>query len=180
LGYRYIWIDALCIDQRDTEEKADQIAHMGEIYRCADLTIVAACGDSVEAGLSGVDPEPRSSTQISETIAGKVWREKLCPLRSHLKMSAWSQRGWTFQEACLSRRYVVVTCERAFVICPSSVQNEGFEEQEIRKDWQYRVMYDRRPEKYFKSYTDIVSAYTVRGLAYASDSLNAIKGVLSL
>jgi hypothetical protein len=35
-----IWIDAICINQQDNEEKDHQVQHMGEIYRNAKLVVV--------------------------------------------------------------------------------------------------------------------------------------------
>src|SRR6202012_1162820 len=36
----YVWIDALCINQADTEEKNSQVSMMREIYRQADLLCI--------------------------------------------------------------------------------------------------------------------------------------------
>ncbi|KAH7012701.1 heterokaryon incompatibility, partial [Microdochium trichocladiopsis] len=41
---RLLWIDALCINQNDQEEKAQQIALMGNIYRKAEQ-VVAFLGE---------------------------------------------------------------------------------------------------------------------------------------
>jgi Heterokaryon incompatibility protein (HET) len=35
-----LWIDALCINQSDNEEKGEQVIHMTEIYTNAEQTIV--------------------------------------------------------------------------------------------------------------------------------------------
>lgn len=44
LGFRYIWIDSLCIVQDDPEDVAMQIKMMGEIYSSSSLTIAAGSG----------------------------------------------------------------------------------------------------------------------------------------
>jgi hypothetical protein len=41
LGYRYLWIDAYCIIQDDTEDLQAEAALMGEIYQKAVLNIAA-------------------------------------------------------------------------------------------------------------------------------------------
>lgn len=41
LGYRYIWIDSLCIIQDDGEDWAREAATMCDVYQCAVLTIAA-------------------------------------------------------------------------------------------------------------------------------------------
>jgi len=35
-----MWIDALCIDQADLQEKGHQVAHMGQIFRRADRVVI--------------------------------------------------------------------------------------------------------------------------------------------
>lgn len=44
MGYRYLWVDRYCIDQKEEAQKLDLIAKMDIIYRAADLTIIAAAG----------------------------------------------------------------------------------------------------------------------------------------
>ncbi|KAL2132213.1 hypothetical protein VTI74DRAFT_4069 [Chaetomium olivicolor] len=50
LGIPYLWIDSLCIVQDDAEDKFRELARMGDIYKSAYLTIVAARASSVEEG----------------------------------------------------------------------------------------------------------------------------------
>ncbi|KAK6837127.1 hypothetical protein RU639_001595 [Aspergillus parasiticus] len=39
-GGGWIWVDAICINQTDAEEKAHQVAGMGELYSCADHVLI--------------------------------------------------------------------------------------------------------------------------------------------
>lgn len=74
IGMRFLWVDALCIIQDDDDDKLDQIAGMGSIYRCSTLTIVAACAEKVTDGFlttNVVDseaytsmPRPRSPPEL--------------------------------------------------------------------------------------------------------------------
>jgi hypothetical protein len=52
LGFKYLWIDALCIVHDRHENLQREISHMGDIYRGASLTLFAEVGDSAEHGLS--------------------------------------------------------------------------------------------------------------------------------
>jgi hypothetical protein len=52
LGYRYIWIDALCIIQDDARDWEREASLMGEVYRNAVLTISASVALSATRGLS--------------------------------------------------------------------------------------------------------------------------------
>ncbi|EHK50536.1 hypothetical protein TRIATDRAFT_210872, partial [Trichoderma atroviride IMI 206040] len=50
LGFRYIWVDSLCIIQDSAEDKVQQLRMMDCIYSRASLTIVAAAGSHADAG----------------------------------------------------------------------------------------------------------------------------------
>ncbi|MCJ1309316.1 hypothetical protein MMC25_002975 [Agyrium rufum] len=58
LGEKYLWVDRLCINQSDLEEKQFLISKMDAIYEGAEFTIVAAAGDA-RTGLPGVMNTPR-------------------------------------------------------------------------------------------------------------------------
>jgi hypothetical protein len=59
LGLRYPWVDLVCIDQRNAEERSDVISRMTVIYHNASLTLVAAAGDCADAGLPGISTSLR-------------------------------------------------------------------------------------------------------------------------
>ncbi|KAF2848670.1 HET-domain-containing protein [Plenodomus tracheiphilus IPT5] len=50
LGYRYIWIDSLCIKQDDPTDWAAEAATMCDVYQCAVLTIAAAHAPGGDVG----------------------------------------------------------------------------------------------------------------------------------
>ncbi|RYP60223.1 hypothetical protein DL769_008212 [Monosporascus sp. CRB-8-3] len=63
LGERYLWVDRLCIDQTDEDEKRFLFSKMNLIYEGAEFTIIGAAGDA-RTGLPGVTrkqrkPQPR-------------------------------------------------------------------------------------------------------------------------
>ncbi|KAH7087302.1 heterokaryon incompatibility protein-domain-containing protein [Paraphoma chrysanthemicola] len=72
LGRRYLWVDALCIDQSPNpspevlKEKIQQLGMMATIYGCATVTMVALTGTNANAGLAGVSVS--RPHQIVETI----------------------------------------------------------------------------------------------------------------
>ena len=75
LGEQYLWVDRLCIDQSNLQEKQFLISKMDAIYDGAEFTIVAAAGDA-STGLPGVMmtpriPQPRVELKArSQTIDG--------------------------------------------------------------------------------------------------------------
>jgi hypothetical protein len=50
LGLQYLWVDSLCIVQDSTDDKASEIANMGEIFRNATITILAARAKTCNEG----------------------------------------------------------------------------------------------------------------------------------
>ncbi len=65
LGYRYIWVDYMCINQDSQEEKEVLIRMMDRIYGNSVFTICAAGGDG-QLGIPGVLPKSRDLTQQVE------------------------------------------------------------------------------------------------------------------
>ncbi|KAI0405589.1 hypothetical protein F4802DRAFT_597140 [Xylaria palmicola] len=59
LGYEYLWVDRLCIDQSNPDEKMFLVSKMDAIYEGAEITIINAAGDA-SAGLPGVGGTPRT------------------------------------------------------------------------------------------------------------------------
>ncbi len=68
LGFRYLWVDKFCINQKDEAIKGMQIQHMDAVYENADITIIAAAGTlayQVSAGRRGRHSQSPLSTTTS-------------------------------------------------------------------------------------------------------------------
>jgi hypothetical protein len=116
LGIKYLWVDRYCIDQNNPVQKHDQISKMNLIYEGAEITIVNVAGDNAQSGLPGVDDEVRPRQPKAE-IGDTVLVSTLCSPREQVKNSIWSTRGWTYQEAVLSRRRLVFTSDQVYFEC---------------------------------------------------------------
>lgn len=124
IGVPYIWVDALCINQTDEEDKAEQIPLMDLIYEQSFATVIAL-GDSSNSGLPGVSNGPRRQSQLVVEF-GPVKLISRCPtLSSLVKSSTWATRGWTFQEGLLSRRRIFFTDHQVYFHCNSVLCSEN-------------------------------------------------------
>lgn len=109
LGYRYLWVDEYCINQRNSAHKSLQIMQMNETYSGADLTIVAAAGDDKFYGLPGVGQTERHKSRVLTLEKGVVFSTDPEPRGDIIHGSKWATRGWTFQEGVLSKHILVFT-----------------------------------------------------------------------
>jgi Heterokaryon incompatibility protein (HET) len=76
IGFRYVWIDCLCINQNSTKDKEEEIPNMGDYYRNCDVCMVYPDGLSNHPDIRN-RPLPR-----------------------------WFKRVWTLQETVLPKRIV--------------------------------------------------------------------------
>jgi hypothetical protein len=194
LGKRYLWVDQYCIDQQDHDVKSDQIAEMDLVYAGAYATIVAAAGSNADYGLAGVS-RLRSYVQCSLTV-GNIEMATSLPAFSHaIKDTVWSTRGWTYQEAVLSRRCLFFTEYQAYFICrqmnraeavvlnvlSSRNNNIGIATDAVGiiNASLFGGDHGNVDNSTFCDFTDHVTGYSRRALTYETDSLNAFRGLLA-
>lgn len=128
LGYKYLWVDALCIVQDDVSLRGEQIAQMHDIYQRADLTIVAADGLDCSWGLPGVrKTEKRAMRHRTYDLPGLSLQKVPQSTRYCIEVSPWRKRGWTFQEELCSRRSIILLPEVMVFSCAAAVWREDVE-----------------------------------------------------
>ncbi|KAH8723619.1 heterokaryon incompatibility protein-domain-containing protein [Phaeosphaeriaceae sp. PMI808] len=184
LGFRYLWVDKYCIDQTDKNERHHQILNMDRIYTMADLTIIAAAGNSPDYGLPGVGPRERlqqKSVQLATTTLVQIIDD-----RHDIRESAWASRAWTLQEGYLPRRRLIFTdhevcflCDHMY--CQESVDQKLFHRANGMWDGQdgshlFGVIPNRNRQHF--STEQILSEYTGRSLSFDADVLNACLGIM--
>jgi hypothetical protein len=189
LGFRYLWIDRYCISQLNDAESHGQITKMNQIYADAVLTIVAAAGEDSRHGLPGVSRTPRYPQACVEIGDTQLVHSLRSP-RDVVMSSKWASRGWTFQEARLSRRTLFFTNDQILFECASmSVQETvllplddahqkhshsmGFECDPMR------IFPPNGPGRFPTDIIEEITEYTLRSLAWSSDNLNAILGIFN-
>jgi hypothetical protein len=108
LGFSYLWVDALCIIQDCPEDRAREILAMGDAYKNASLTIVAANNPTVTAGFLNPRPSPQTCTLPMLTPDGETGVISIIPkLYGSQPKEPLYTRAWALQEFLLSPRLLV-------------------------------------------------------------------------
>lgn len=134
LGYRYLWVDALCIIQQNKKDWEEQCDRMVDAYQNASVTIIPSRSISSNDGfLTKRDGPPMIDipfqSNIKPSITGNLWLRNIrhrfqyynysnhngsftrlgAGRISHqnqksTSISKWASRGWTYQELHMSPR----------------------------------------------------------------------------
>ncbi|KAI2617020.1 heterokaryon incompatibility protein-domain-containing protein [Hypomontagnella submonticulosa] len=192
LGYKFLWVDQLCVDQGDHARKQAQISQMDLIYAGAQITLVAAAGKDTTFGLPGTSRKPRAESTMV-TASGRVALHVATPGPGHaIENSKWASRGWTYQECLLSRRVLIFTEEQAYYECGCMVRREGRTaratsyEDNIQQSaipsigplYAAVTVQDTRDlDMLLYMYRDCVKAYFSRELTKEEDTMNAFMGI---
>ncbi len=124
-----IWVDAICINQRDDAEKADQVSKMSAVYSLAEEVILWLGPASFDSDLAMdtiravsekkalISEENLIRFSLDEGMVRKAGlantsEETRCALGS-LFDREWFQRLWVFQEVVLARKRQVLCGSKA-------------------------------------------------------------------
>ncbi|KAL8650250.1 MAG: hypothetical protein Q9226_005219 [Calogaya cf. arnoldii] len=132
--HRTLWVDAVCINQRNDEERGQQVARMADIYRSAAKVIIwlgpddadnsTAAIEALRTLASGVHVDWTTYTisAASEEVANSDWLDftkmRHAPLFDEetwvsivwLLKRSWFSRLWIWQEVYLARSGANVIC----------------------------------------------------------------------
>ncbi|KAK8159377.1 heterokaryon incompatibility protein-domain-containing protein [Phyllosticta citrichinensis] len=189
LGYRYLWIDSICIVQDSTRSWKWNSEVMDRIYSNAEFTICAADGNSAKAGLVAFDKPEASSEQIIERCASGVRLMISRDVESQIASSAWNKRAWTFQERLLSHRCLIFTQGRVFFQCRRATFSEDIvtsPQASAISAWSLDlvrsplVLLSKLKERPFWFYMNCVQLFSGRRLTKSTDVLAAFNGVSNL
>ncbi|QGI61501.1 hypothetical protein CEK26_005471 [Fusarium fujikuroi] len=197
LGKRYLWVDALCIDQspnptpEQAASKAKQLQLMHLIYYCATVTIFAVAGPHSDYGIPGISKPRVGSTR--ERINGKDLVVVPPQIMSEIMTSVWQTRAWTWQEDVLSTRKLYLTETQWILHCNETLGPSDYAEAHDTavdltcttvSGGKIKAGYAETTNTAFLDRTSsmfisAVTTYTSRSLTNDGDSLNAFQGGLA-
>ena len=131
LGFRYLWIDALCINQEEEQDKQHEISLMGEIYAGSELNLAATAASSGSDGLfhvrNPIEVEPFRKRVQFHGDKGWIRGEIIvynANFRDQVDMAPLNKRGWVFQERLLAPRVLHFARDQVYWTCSSLLAAE--------------------------------------------------------
>ncbi|KAH9218836.1 heterokaryon incompatibility protein-domain-containing protein, partial [Leptodontidium sp. 2 PMI_412] len=202
LGFKYLWVDALCIIQDSKVDVAEQVSRMDQIYHDSTLTIAAAHGTSVHTGLF-VNRDSRLTKPCKVNISLRTATDTLSEdfifthrseEEKHLPLYT---RGWVLQEEILPSRKLIFGSFMISWHCMMGYQSESYhsvnpadlssgKDTEKLSHWirnpklmnsQEQKRFQGRRDNIFDSWYRVVSKYSTRRLTHDCDKLPAIAGL---
>jgi len=195
LGYKYLWIDSLCIIQGDREDWITQSSLMGSVYH--NCSVMLAASGSLDSYGGMLNPRQESCALPNSPLF-------LSPKRKPfqiLEESELGSRAWASQERILAPRIVYYSTEQIFWECRDSRRAEASVErlsdtfQSYNKRYHDHLhakenyanflskssstveddgdIYTARPEGWFWA----IQGYSRRHLTNPSDKLPALSGL---
>ncbi|KAK1990725.1 heterokaryon incompatibility protein [Colletotrichum falcatum] len=189
LGFRYLWVDALCIIQDCDADKDREISKMAAIYKNAAVTVAAGTAERAADGFLDAKgaaylPEDGFRVPMPDGRRGTVHLRA----EAHVPRHALDKRGWVLQEFLLSSRMLIFSEYELLWQCKEvelrGVSGAGLEYLQPQESLPWSV-FDGDAEVVFgdgdleKRYIwrTVVEQYTLRRLGFKDDRLNALRGI---
>ncbi|USP79151.1 hypothetical protein yc1106_06425 [Curvularia clavata] len=139
LGFRYCWLDSLCVLQDSEQEKEQECTSMSSTFRNAVLTVVLDQLTSAKTSMSPVPVLEQSNTAGNPSPSSPFTpMVDIDPIATPLPASAllpadvlaapnlgWDTRAWALQDRLLSRRFLHLG-EQAYWECNTLKASETF------------------------------------------------------
>lgn len=120
LGVRYLWIDSLCIIQKNAADWRNESGKMEDVFNNAYCTIAASSASSSLVGFLG-PRQPRDTIRLATSSGPFYLAEHIDDFAADVEKSILSSRGWVFQERALSRRTIFFTSTQVYWECGDGV-----------------------------------------------------------
>ncbi|PON25218.1 hypothetical protein TGAM01_v205904 [Trichoderma gamsii] len=188
LGFRYLWVDSLCIIQDSKEDKNREIPQIRKTFQNAVATIIAASSCKVSDGFLQDRPAPPPAIRLPflcpDSSLGSMWIRGA----THNPPEAVDTRAWCYEERLLSPRVLVFASNTVRYECRTQLVNVGHSNRALFS------FSDRLPESLARpvqptpvttadviqltgAWDSIVAEYTKRDLTHPRDKLIAFYGI---
>ncbi|KAI6084122.1 HET-domain-containing protein [Hypoxylon rubiginosum] len=198
MGLKYLWIDALCMFQDDADDKIYEISRMELYYshstvticaasaaRCSDGFLLSREDDPTDYSIGPIQLQCTASTGAPGTVQALLLDDDFNMKRP---LQPIATRGWTFQEALLSRRILMFSPRQLYFTCTvANASCGGFEPTLWRRmmpSYESRVVgvytfsgLRSYPIKYIWNF--VVAEYSKRHLGLTADKLPAVAAMAS-
>ncbi|KAK4226554.1 heterokaryon incompatibility protein-domain-containing protein [Podospora fimiseda] len=190
LGYRYIWIDALCIMQDNAAEKTVDIMQMDQVYTNSSLNISASeanvsKGLVFDRDLASINPCEATITIDSEDSG----TQKAISLQAFAEDSHAAHavgplygRGWVYQERLLAPRIVHFLQDQVYWEChgldASEIHSRGYQDGHERQTRATAALTKDTPaDELERRWFRLVEEYTSTSLTFPDDRLLAMSAL---
>ncbi|KAK4461490.1 heterokaryon incompatibility protein-domain-containing protein [Cladorrhinum samala] len=188
LGFRFLWIDALCIMQDDEAEKTQDIMQMDAVYCNSSLNISAVEGRVREGLMFRRNLFKTNPCQVTVRIpklghhvnlVAFHGRDSLGPNEGPL-----NKRGWVFQERALSPRVAHFTEHQMYWECntlqatetlPQGLQLE--DSTPLSRSNMGTMIFSSTIEKLKEQWCEVTGHYSGTTLTFPSDRLVALSAL---
>lgn len=185
LGYKYVWIDSLCILQGDIDDWVRESGIMGSIFAGCSVNIVAAAARDGSVGCF-FDRDPAMDYGF----------KAYAPAERDHKRTLWNfylackpkcfpnDRAWCFQETLLAPRSLYFYRNQVYWQCRVLEANEAFPQGLNHRDLPLRsrtgywgMMKSPSVKNVPREWFELVNSYSGAHLTYWKDKLPAISGI---
>lgn len=209
LGFKYLWIDSLCIIQDSHEDWQLESALMGKVYSHCYCTLAAAASTDCHGGLFPKHSELAIlGTEMSDPLHPAVLLKPTYDGWDEIfSQSPLNSRGWTLQERELSPRIIYFTKHTMLFECrqarggergesrgqaPLRCEKEELVPKTLIKSIHSQRCMDELPldgesgdnfrwitQKRYHAWRDMVQGYSQRHLSVPSDKFPGLSGLAS-
>ena len=201
LGLRYLWVDALCIFQDNSNDLTVEASKTSQVYSNAVVTIAATSAKTLDDGfLDKREPhfncsfpwrrqDHPDSVEDGCRTCPVFFRRGRSPLnKDRPRDSRWATSGWTLQEELLSKRLLYYTRREMIWQCRAGKATEP-EEEPTRDPTLFSIVKElqngsdssedskRSMAAKYKVWYEVLKEYVARDLTSENDCLPAISAI---
>jgi len=193
VGFRYLWVDALCIVQDDYKQKPTYLNLMGTVYAEAVLVLTILEGNA-DMGILGIGHDREVWDTINLPTRSLIKSTRRITRKETFSDKTWATRGWTFQEGLFASKMLSIDNFASWHCPRANWLEEVSRPLEVRHETDHQITSIHGETQQIASstfldlprvpsymslagYARLVQSYNIRSLTMDTDALNAVAGV---